>query len=70
MRSDDLLVPQRIADPLHEVRLMLDEGERNRSEHGDAYDSGYETPHDSSFVSSAMTPATQASRSSSVPVLT
>ena len=62
--AHDRLVAERVADALDEVRLPVPNGVRDAAEHRDADDKDEEPPHDPSFVSSAITPATQASRSS------
>ena len=70
MPAHDRLVPQRVADALDEVRLMVRNRERDRAEHCDPRQGDEQAPHDASFASSVMRPATHASRSSKLPVLT
>ena len=52
--SHDRLVPQRIADSLDEVRLMLRDREGDRAEHCNTRQGDEETPHEVSFWSSVM----------------
>ncbi len=70
MRPDDLVVAERVAETQHEVGLVPGEHDGDGAEHRDRRETDDEAPHGLSVVNSAMTPATHASRSSSVPVLT
>jgi hypothetical protein len=64
--DDDLLVAERVAQPLVPARLGLEDVKGERREHEPEH-AHCGQPHP---VNSFITPATQASRSSSVPVFT